>query len=259
MNNSKEKGAASIEATLSLTIFIFVITGIYMVINYALVQAKVGYAINTTAKEMSQYCYFYHMLGLEDLDGKLKEDKMQAVGAFETFNKAINSSADVVDKLTDDNIDKSEYVKAQLESILSGKDGNVYSDIKAGADQLVEIVKDPVSFFKSMGALAGSELLVNGRNILAAGMAKGMTRRHFGDSQDEANKNLKAMGVVNGYDGMNFYKSTMFADDADGKTTDDIRIVVYYQIDLASMLPFDLKITVCQQSVTRAWLGGDKK
>ena len=41
-----EKGAASIEATISLTIFVFVIMAIYLLINYCLVQAKVSYAIN---------------------------------------------------------------------------------------------------------------------------------------------------------------------------------------------------------------------
>jgi hypothetical protein len=35
---------------------VFVIMAIYMLINYCLVQAKVSYAINTTAKEMSQSC-----------------------------------------------------------------------------------------------------------------------------------------------------------------------------------------------------------
>ena len=58
--------------------------------------------------------------------------------------------------------------------------------------------------------------------------------------------------MVDGFDGMNFNMTTMFEDGSD-----DIKIVVYYNLDLASVLPFDLNVSICQQASTRAWLGGD--
>ena len=95
-----EKGAASIEATISLTIFIFVIWAVYMMINYSLVQARVSYAINTTAKEMSQYAYFYHVFGLDDFDSILAETKTQAVETFSNFNELVSSTKDEVTEIS---------------------------------------------------------------------------------------------------------------------------------------------------------------
>jgi hypothetical protein len=72
-----------------------------------------------------------------------------------------------------------------------------------------------------------------------------MASRHF------ANLDLEKMGVVGGFDGINFDNSSMF-------TADDpsvIRIVVVYELKLADYLPFDISITVRQTAVTRAWFG----
>ena len=51
----RQEGIATVEAIISLTIFIFVFTAIYSIINLCLVQAKVQMALNTSAKEISQY------------------------------------------------------------------------------------------------------------------------------------------------------------------------------------------------------------
>lgn len=247
---NKEKGAASIEATISLTIFVFVIMAIYMLINYCLVQAKVSYAINTTAKEMSQYSYFYHVFGLDDLDDKLANGKTQAVDTFSSFNKLLGDSEAEIKEIEKNPTD-------YFGSVLSGEKTEdlteVYKQIQDVSANVSDVVNDPVEFMKSMASLAGEEVWEHVKsNVIAAPLAKGMTRRHFGNSKESADACLEGLGVVDGFDGMNFNMTTMFEDGSD-----DIKIVVYYNLDLASVLPFDLNVSICQQASTRAWLGGD--
>lgn len=247
-----EKGAASIEATISLTIFVFVIMAIYMLINYCLVQSKVSYAINTTAKEMSQYSYFYHVLGLDDLDAKLKNGKTQAVNTFSSFNKLLGDSKAEVKEIEENPTD-------YFGSVISGDKTEdltkIYQQIQDVSSNVLNVVNDPVEFMKSMASLAGEEVWEHVKsNVIAAPLAKGMTRRHFGSSAESANTYLEALGVVDGFDGLNFNMTTMFED-----ASDDIKIVVYYNLDLATVFPFKLNVSICQHASTRAWLGGDMK
>lgn len=250
MSEKRERGAASIEATISLTIFVFVIMAIYMLINYCLVQAKVNYAINTTAKEMSQYSYFYHVFGLDKFDSTLADKKTQAVDTFSNFNNLISSSSEEFKDISDN---PSNY----FDSVLSGgktEDLNeVYKQIQEVSQNVSDVVNDPVEFMKSLAAMGGEKIWEKVKtNVIAAPLARGLTRRHFGKNTAEANKYLESLGVVGGYDGLNFNMSNIFEDGSD-----DINIVVYYSVDLATVLPFDLSIGIRQQASTRAWLGGD--
>lgn len=55
-----QDGAIVVEATISLTAFMFLIVTILTIINICYAQAKIGVAINTTAKEFYAYpqCYY---------------------------------------------------------------------------------------------------------------------------------------------------------------------------------------------------------
>ena len=248
----KEKGAASIEATISLTIFVFVIMAIYMLINYCLVQAKVSYAINTTAKEMSQYSYFYHVFGLDDLDDKLANGKTQAVDTFNSFNQLLSDSTAEIKEIEENPTD---YFSSVLYGEKTEDLTEVYKQIQDVSANVSDVVNDPAEFIKSMASLAGEEAWEHVKsNVIAAPLAKGMTRRHFGNSTKSADAYLKNLGVVDGFEGLNFNMTTMFEDGSD-----DIKIVVYYNVNLATGLPFDLNVSICQQASTRAWLGGDMK
>lgn len=68
-----ESGSVTVEATISLSAFMFAIVTILTIINICIVQARVSYAINTTAKEISQYSYLYALTGLNDSQAGLEE------------------------------------------------------------------------------------------------------------------------------------------------------------------------------------------
>ena len=69
----KERGSVTIEAIISLSAFMFAIVTMMTIVNICIVQAKIAYAINTTAKEISQYSYLYALTGINDREGEVAE------------------------------------------------------------------------------------------------------------------------------------------------------------------------------------------
>ena len=74
---SDEKGAIVIEATLSLTFFMFLIVMLLSIVNICIAQAKIAVALNETAKEISQYSYMYTLTGINEIQAENYEMKIQ--------------------------------------------------------------------------------------------------------------------------------------------------------------------------------------
>lgn len=249
---NKNKGSASIEATISLTAFIFVVMAIYSIVNFCIVQQRIAYAINTTAKEMSQYSYFYHVLSLDTLDEKLKKDKKQAVDTYDTFSTLIDDANAEISKIDEGG---ENYLISIINNPEDSDINKLIADINKSKESIVEAVNNPKEFVKSMIALAGTGLDDKLKSTVTPLIVKGMARKHFGKNSAEANEYLKKLGVIDGYDGVNFNLSTMFTT----KSPQNIEIVAVYNMNLTEIFPFDLKVTICQRATTRAWLGGDLK
>lgn len=217
-----QDGSATIEASIALTAFIFVIVAIYLLVNFCIVQAKVSYAIDTTAKEMSQYSYFYHVLNLDSAKQGLGDNAQEAVNAFEDLASMLNGDKD-----------------ADL--------GAVKSDIESA-------VNNPKAFMTSLASMAAGDLWDAAQsNLVAAPLAKSMTRRHFGSDDASANQYLESKGVVGGYDGLDFSKSKIFEG-----TSEKIEVVVTYTLNIHEVIPLlDQQIVLTQKAVTDGWLGGD--
>ena len=60
MKTRRELGSVTIEATIALTIFMFAFLGITSLSTLVRAESKVQYALNQTAKELSQYMYIFH-------------------------------------------------------------------------------------------------------------------------------------------------------------------------------------------------------
>ena len=54
MRKENENGAIVVEATISLSVFIFVIFTILSIVNICYIQAKMSTALDTAAREISQ-------------------------------------------------------------------------------------------------------------------------------------------------------------------------------------------------------------
>lgn len=264
------RGSLAIEAVVSLTGFIVAIFTILNFINYCRVQSMVSSAIDSVAREMSQYAYFYEITGARRLEQKMRDAGKESentinmvAGALDglngTFSRSANGVKNAAGGISED-LQAGNYasIAEQVKNLELGKS---YAEIKGNAeiigDELSAIADDPGAFIKSFAALAGSKITDYAKSrLIAAPLAKALTIKHFGGNAAEASERLAQLGVVDGLDGMNFGMSTLFAPNA----PDDIEIVCYYQLEIFNPLG-ELggltEITLCKIARTRAWLGGD--
>ena len=101
MKRNREHGAIVIEATLSLTAFVFVIFTLLMVVNIYYIQSKISVSLNTAAKELSEYSYLYFKIGLAKIDSAVSEgtegardDARKTIDGLSAMNKAISGAGD---------------------------------------------------------------------------------------------------------------------------------------------------------------------
>lgn len=260
-------GSAAIEAVVSLTVFIVAIMTVLSFINICRAQAAVSGALDGAAREMSQYAYFYHLCGLDELQqktaDKVKEDRKklediaggtQAVyKVFETLGSEDVSSDDIVN-LVEGAVKKPEdgegEAKDKHEITMENAAGKIEQMTKTAMS-----IKDPLQFMKSMvtiGLMEGSSFLRS--QLIAAPLARALVEKHFQVDGMDADEYLRSLNI-DGMGALNLKMSTIFAPAA----PNDIHLVCYYQIKPVKFFNFQFgSITLCKESVTRAWLGGDR-
>lgn len=265
---NRESGAATIEAIISFTGFLFVIFTFLGVINICRTQMLVSNAVDTATKELTQYAYFYKMSGLQKFSSELS-------ATAETGKTSLNEVIGTVDQLyssigtaIDEGVEHGTNVKNAVQSgnvnvadvqnalFSVGNDiTNVETAINSVTSAFGAVQDNPLLYMKSLVAVAGSEGLdLLKSHIIAAPLAKMFVSKHFGATKEEADRYLENLGVVDGLDGMNFSMSTIFTSDS----PEDVHIVVYYKIKFVQLFNWGLiEVPLCKESVARAWLAGD--
>lgn len=89
------KGVISVEASISLTIFIFAFLAITSLTTFVRAESKVQYALNQTAKEFSEYSYIYNkaqeVIGKGNSNNDTKEVD-ELVNNLNDFNHMISKA-----------------------------------------------------------------------------------------------------------------------------------------------------------------------
>ena len=94
MRDRKERGAVVVEATISMTTFIFAIMIILSIADIAYVQSRIAVALNGAAGEMSQYCYLYYKFQLDDANASMAEGTEEAANTVEDTVKGLGQMMD---------------------------------------------------------------------------------------------------------------------------------------------------------------------
>ncbi len=102
----KENGAIVVEATISLTAFMFAILTVIMVLDICYTQAKIGIALNATAKEISQYSYLYSLTGL---NGSQEALYAEGLDSRESIDKTLSGVSTVMETISGVKEDYSNY------------------------------------------------------------------------------------------------------------------------------------------------------
>ena len=85
MRKESERGAVIVEGIISLTTFMFMMFTILSIVNICFIQSRMAVALNSAAKEISQYSYFYYKFGLDKANAKLSdgtEDSRQLADVY---------------------------------------------------------------------------------------------------------------------------------------------------------------------------------
>ncbi len=257
----KEKGSITVEATISLTAFMFAIVTILTIINICTVQAKVAHAINITAKEISQYSYLYSLTGLNQSQESLYKAGVEGTKDISAILKDVNTVYNEIENLGNtgqksmDNID--DIMTAWDDAV-----GSVEKIEGAGSSlmsKLSDIAKDPKSLMFGIAKMAASEGfdLVKSR-LIAAPLAKTLCQKHLVSKEGgDVNAYLKGLGVVPSasgsyIDGLDFSQSTLFPNGSN-----EITINVSYDVKVIALLPVDFTFHFNQTAITNGWLAGE--
>ena len=258
-----KRGSVTIEATISLSAFMFAIVTILGLVTICTAQAKIGVALNTTAKEISQYSYLYGLTGfnestatLADAAGGTKQSINETVGNVNTIFNEIENLGNTGNNT---NISDPSSVIDAWDSISQSVHNGTES---AGAieEQIKDIAKDPKQFIFGIVKLLASEGLEEAKSrLVAAPLSKVMIQKHLKNEKNQSVEDyLKSLYIVPGsggsyLDGLDFSKSTLFA-----YGSNEIRLVVTYKVKIIPLLPIKTEYSFTQSAVTHGWLQGDK-
>lgn len=247
MKENRERGAVVVEATLSLTAFMFAILIILSIADIAYTQSKMAVALNSAAKEISQYCFLYYKFQLDkpnaDMSNgteeaqKTVEDTMDGMGQMmDSFG---NAGTAFEEKSFDSAVDELE------------KGANAANETVSNlASQFAE---DPKAFVAGMGKLAGRELAEAGKVYLGQIMAKAFMAKNLKSfSGDNPDAFLRRLHVVDGMDGLDFQYTSMMA----YGVSNEIQLVCTYQVRVVRLLNMDFTFTFRQTARTLAWGNG---
>lgn len=247
MRRYREKGAITIEALLSLSAFVFAIFTILSIVNVCFVQAKVNIALNTAAKEISQYSHLYYALGADQLESK--------------FNQGTENSKELAENTIDGLGTMMSSLSKVQSSAQSGDFDQMVEELNTGytsAESLITkyadaLKDDPKGFILGMGKMATNELKESGKVVLIQILAKTFMEKNLKSSVDDnADAYLKRYRVVDGMKGLDFKYTTFLA----YGESDEIQLVVTYKIRLIQLLNINCDFTIRQCSKTTAWDNG---
>lgn len=271
-SKNRQKGSVSVEATLSLTIFVFFMISIICLINICRVQSKVSNALHLAALDISNISYLYYITGMYDADTAIQAAAEEAGGQLvekikpvddvinntETMLGLIGNSGKLVVETAKDPTQLSDALE---ELKIKKEDGyleveSLKSNLGNIKEQAKDIAKDPVGFVKLMVQSGIGEGMDIVKNLLAGVFAQALMEDHIsaGGTVGDVDGYLKSLGVEDGLSGMSFMASSLFA----GDDNTDINLIVMYRVNIFPL--FNLPtIPFAQSASTRAWLSGDVK
>lgn len=246
MRKNRENGSIVVEATVSLTVFIFAIFSILMLVNVYFIQAKISVALNTAAKEISQYSYLYYALKTDKYEQKFNEGtpeaKLTAEQTISGVDSLIQSAQGAKDGLYSGDFDR------MMKELEEGK-----TSVEALYQLYSEKLEDPEQFIKGMAKMTLNELKEEGKVLIAKLLARTFMQKNLKASpNDTADAFLRRYRVVDGLDGLDFDYSTLMA----YGTSNQIQLCVTYDVKLIEFFNFDITYTFRQVAKTNAWGNG---
>lgn len=251
-----ESGMMVVEAVLSFTVFIMVVSAIVYLTTIFTLHNKVQFAINAAAHELAAYTYLYQASGLRDADRQIASDGARYVGAIDDTANQIADTLNRIEALKGDAGTISELNPEHIQQTIGDLEAAGESG-KESVSRITSLVSNPNDLMVGVIYMAFSAADAALKNIFASAASTIAVRKYLEQGDKDADAYLKSMGVKDGYAGLDFSNATMFCDD-DNKLID---IVVQYDVDMSfvKILIPKAKLHMVQRVTVAGWLGGDEK
>lgn len=240
---SDEKGAIVIEATLSLTFFMFLIVMLLSIVNICIAQAKIAVALNETAKEISQYSYMYTLTGINEIQAEnyeMGEDTRIDVDTM--VNSVVDSSNAMKDAFGGDTFDESTWTELE---------GQLTESQEALEEVVDHISEDPNQWVTGLVRVFGNDAYEGIKGQFVGYLARSLMAKHLtSDSGQSADAYLRHLHVVDGLSGLHMGDTAFFQNG-----TDDIILVCRYEVAIVNLLDHEYTFEFCQSALTKVWGG----
>ena len=256
-----ESGAIIIEATLILTMFMFMFMMFYDTVNICFKQVKVMNAMSAAAKEISEFSYIYALTNVDTKLNTLKSEsdttksdiKTNVVdnvsGVIDAIEEVGNTGSDAVSEIKSTDFTSLEDLMSTADSLKSsGADIKENAEtIKESATSVAEYLKKNLSKdnIKSFGVSLLKVLASDGaeyiKSALGSLLAETLTEQYFTTAKEQAFFNT-----------ISWDKSMLFPG-----STQDIILVAEYKVQIAPFIPVKIERTISQQVITAGWFRGD--
>lgn len=258
---NREKGAITIEATISLTTFVFALITVLCIVNICIVQARVSNAINLTAKELSQYSYLYSLTGFAKSEAELKSNADADTQKIDEILSDVNTMYNEIEKLgktgnqTPNNVDD---IMNSWDQVV-GSAETIQNSVGSIESTIMDIAKDPKGLMFGIAKMAASETLELAKSkLIAAPLSKALCEKHLVTEEDgDVEAYLKHLGVVPNavgsyFGGLDFSESTIFP-----YGSNEITVNVTYDVRVITLLNIDVVFHFNQTAITNGWLAGE--
>lgn len=250
----REKGAIIIEGTLILPFFMFAIITVLSIVNICFAQAKIGTALNETAKEISQYSYLYGLTGLDKKQAQLYSEGAEARAHVDQIaggvSELFSSASSIGNTVSSSYSDPSKYGDAY--NSISGSIETGKGSISSISEASKALASDPTGIMK----MFANEGLEKAKSFITSQMVPVFMEKHLlRKSTDNSAAFLSYLGVVpdkgSALPGLDFGDSVLFTNGSN-----EIKLIVKYDIQVWRLLGIDVKLSFVQCAVTKAWFEG---
>lgn len=250
----RERGAIIIEGTLILPFFMFAIITVLSIVNICFAQAKIGTALNETAKEISQYSYLYGLTGLDKKQAQLYNDGAAARANVDKISGGVgelfSSAASMGDAVSGSYSDPTKYGDAY--NTISGEIEASKGSISNISQATKDLASDPAGIMK----MIANEGIEKAKSFIAKYMVPVFMEKHLlRKSSDNSAAFLAYMGIIpdkgDVLPGLDFGDSVLFTNGSN-----EIKLIVKYDVRVWRLLGIDVKLSFVQCAATKAWFEG---
>lgn len=254
-----EKGSLTVEACISLTMFLMVFVTILYIMRIVFAYGIMQHALNQTAKEFSTYSYYYAVSGLADVNGQIQSS---TAGGVSNFNENVSNIVNVYDTFNTlggsvkeaGNSASSGDLSGTISSIqsISGDYSNFKDSLGGASDTIKSVAENPVAAIKSVGSVFLSGGNESAKTFLCGELSRSLMSKYISEGgYDAANTRLKNLRIVGGLDGVDFSASEFWAPGSQN----EIELVICYTIE--PVFPFKIvdELNFMNKVRVRGWSG----